>query len=93
MQEEKPAFGVSCVFVFSMLTLFIVLLSVSKIFYLFLVLKFWHSDDDEDRMVWNVECHYAQANIVGCLINLGDCVYVKVHDLHLFSSVFLLLMG
>lgn len=34
-------------------------------------------DDDEDKVVWNVECHYTQANIEGRIINLGDCVYVK----------------
>ncbi|XWS49335.1 hypothetical protein CRYUN_Cryun13aG0154800 [Craigia yunnanensis] len=34
-------------------------------------------DDDEDKIVWNVECHYAQAEIDGCVINLGDCVYIK----------------
>ncbi|CAK7356028.1 unnamed protein product [Dovyalis caffra] len=34
-------------------------------------------DDDEDKVVWNVECHYTQADIDGCIINLGDCVYVK----------------
>ncbi|PPD93861.1 hypothetical protein GOBAR_DD09121 [Gossypium barbadense] len=27
--------------------------------------------------VWNVECHYAQAEIDGCTIDLGDCVYIK----------------
>ncbi|XP_011028082.1 PREDICTED: DNA (cytosine-5)-methyltransferase CMT2 isoform X3 [Populus euphratica] len=34
-------------------------------------------DDDEDKVVWNVECHYTQADIEGRIINLGDCVYVK----------------
>lgn len=34
-------------------------------------------DDDEDKVVWNVECHYTQAVIEGRIINLGDCVYVK----------------
>ncbi|XVE57340.1 hypothetical protein DITRI_Ditri04bG0083200 [Diplodiscus trichospermus] len=34
-------------------------------------------DDDEDKIVWNVECHYAQAEIDGCVINIGDCVYIK----------------
>ncbi|KAE8677525.1 DNA (cytosine-5)-methyltransferase CMT2 [Hibiscus syriacus] len=34
-------------------------------------------EDDEDRIIWNVECHYAQAEIGGCTINLGDCVYIK----------------
>lgn len=37
------------------------------------------SDDDEDKVVWNVECHYTQADIEGRIINLGDCVYVKVN--------------
>ncbi|KAK8650343.1 hypothetical protein V6N13_139988 [Hibiscus sabdariffa] len=34
-------------------------------------------EDDEDKIVWNVECHYAHAEIGGCTINLGDCVYIK----------------
>ncbi|KAK8614291.1 hypothetical protein V6N13_122655 [Hibiscus sabdariffa] len=34
-------------------------------------------EDDEDKIIWNVECHYAQAEIDGCTINLGDCVYIK----------------
>ncbi|KAJ6347724.1 hypothetical protein OIU76_004247 [Salix suchowensis] len=34
-------------------------------------------DHDEDKVVWNVECHYTQAYIEGRIINLGDCVYVK----------------
>ncbi|GLT80633.1 hypothetical protein SLA2020_520640 [Shorea laevis] len=34
-------------------------------------------DDDEDKIVSNVECHYAQADIEGCVVNLGDCVYIK----------------
>ncbi|KAE8727433.1 DNA (cytosine-5)-methyltransferase CMT2 [Hibiscus syriacus] len=34
-------------------------------------------EDGEDRIIWNVECHYTQAEIDGCTINLGDCVYIK----------------
>ncbi|KAK8639939.1 hypothetical protein V6N13_138305 [Hibiscus sabdariffa] len=34
-------------------------------------------EDDEDKIIWDVECHYAQAEIDGCTINLGDCVYIK----------------
>ncbi|KAG8634063.1 DNA (cytosine-5)-methyltransferase CMT2 isoform X2 [Manihot esculenta] len=34
-------------------------------------------DDDEDKIVWNVECHYAQAKIDGSIFDLGDCAYIK----------------
>ncbi|XP_022949032.1 putative DNA (cytosine-5)-methyltransferase CMT1 isoform X2 [Cucurbita moschata] len=35
------------------------------------------SDDDEDMIVHNVECHYTHASIANTIISLGDCVYVK----------------
>ncbi|KAJ8774118.1 hypothetical protein K2173_009549 [Erythroxylum novogranatense] len=34
-------------------------------------------DNDEDKVVWNVECHYNQAEINGCIFSLGDCAYIK----------------
>ncbi|KAK1578662.1 hypothetical protein Q3G72_032109 [Acer saccharum] len=34
-------------------------------------------DDDEDKVVSNVECHYAQAQIDECIFNLGDCAIIK----------------
>ncbi|XP_057997025.1 DNA (cytosine-5)-methyltransferase CMT2 isoform X3 [Hevea brasiliensis] len=34
-------------------------------------------DDDEDKIVWNVECHYTQAKIGGSIFDLGDCAYIK----------------
>ncbi|KAH9753141.1 DNA (cytosine-5)-methyltransferase CMT2 [Citrus sinensis] len=34
-------------------------------------------DDDEDKIVSNVECHYAQARIGECIFDLGDCAYIK----------------
>ncbi|PPS18152.1 hypothetical protein GOBAR_AA02409 [Gossypium barbadense] len=33
--------------------------------------------ENSSHRIWNVECHYAQAEIDGCTINLGDCVYIK----------------
>ncbi|XP_062146125.1 DNA (cytosine-5)-methyltransferase CMT2-like isoform X4 [Alnus glutinosa] len=35
-------------------------------------------EDDEDGVVWNVQCHYAQAKINNCIFSLGDCAYIKV---------------
>ncbi|XP_022145325.1 DNA (cytosine-5)-methyltransferase CMT2 isoform X2 [Momordica charantia] len=35
------------------------------------------SDDDEDMIVVNVDCHYTQASIANTIFSLGDCVYIK----------------
>ncbi|KAK9120451.1 hypothetical protein Syun_018068 [Stephania yunnanensis] len=35
------------------------------------------NSDDDDEMILNVKCHYAQADIGECIINLGDCAFVK----------------
>ncbi|XP_059306579.1 DNA (cytosine-5)-methyltransferase CMT2-like [Lycium ferocissimum] len=32
---------------------------------------------EEDEIVLNVECHYAQAKVAGFIFNIGDCAYVK----------------
>ncbi|XP_012066500.1 DNA (cytosine-5)-methyltransferase CMT2 isoform X2 [Jatropha curcas] len=34
-------------------------------------------DDDEDKIVWNVKCHYTQAEIEGSIFSIGDCAYIK----------------
>lgn len=39
--------------------------------------KATESDDDEDMIVVNVDCHYTQANIANTVFSLGDCVYIK----------------
>ncbi|XP_038877156.1 DNA (cytosine-5)-methyltransferase CMT2-like [Benincasa hispida] len=39
--------------------------------------KVRESDDDEDMIVVNVDCHYTQANIGNTVFSLGDCVYIK----------------
>lgn len=31
----------------------------------------------EDEVHLNVECHYLQANVGGCIFSLGDCVHIK----------------
>lgn len=36
------------------------------------------SAGEEDETMLNVEFHYAQANIDGCIFNIGDCAYIKV---------------
>ncbi|VFQ89132.1 unnamed protein product [Cuscuta campestris] len=33
--------------------------------------------NEEDEVILNVGCHYAQANIFGSILNIGDCAYVK----------------
>ncbi|XP_043695995.1 DNA (cytosine-5)-methyltransferase CMT2-like isoform X2 [Telopea speciosissima] len=35
------------------------------------------SDNDEDEMFLNVQCHYAQAEILKCVFEIGDFAYVK----------------
>ncbi|MCD7452020.1 MAD2L1-binding protein [Datura stramonium] len=32
---------------------------------------------EEDEIILNVECHYAQAKVDGFIYNIGDCAYVK----------------
>ncbi|XP_011092593.1 DNA (cytosine-5)-methyltransferase CMT2 [Sesamum indicum] len=32
---------------------------------------------EEDEIILNVDCHYAQAKVGSCVLNIGDCVYVK----------------
>ncbi|KAL3500066.1 hypothetical protein ACH5RR_039159, partial [Cinchona calisaya] len=32
---------------------------------------------EEDETILNVEFHYAQANVDGCIFNIGDCAYIK----------------
>ncbi|XP_070020954.1 DNA (cytosine-5)-methyltransferase CMT2-like [Nicotiana sylvestris] len=32
---------------------------------------------EEDAIILNVECHYAQAKVAGFTFNIGDCAYVK----------------
>lgn len=33
--------------------------------------------DDEDEIILDVKCHYLQASICGCILDIGDCTYVK----------------
>lgn len=35
------------------------------------------NEDDEDYIVLNAKCHYAQAKVDKYIFNLGDCAYVK----------------
>ncbi|XP_073055558.1 DNA (cytosine-5)-methyltransferase 1-like [Primulina eburnea] len=32
---------------------------------------------EEDEIILNVDCHYAQAKVGSTILNIGDCVYVK----------------
>lgn len=36
------------------------------------------SSGEEDEIILNVECHYAQAKVDSCVLNIGDCAYMKV---------------
>lgn len=61
--------------------LLVIVASFLLLFGLFFFLNFLHgffSDDDEDKIVSNVECHYAQARIGEFIFDLGDCAYIKV---------------
>lgn len=40
-------------------------------------LRLKEEDDDEDLIISNVECHYAQACVLGCVFSIGDCAYIK----------------
>ncbi|XP_030947462.1 DNA (cytosine-5)-methyltransferase CMT2-like [Quercus lobata] len=33
-------------------------------------------EDEEDKIIWNVQCHYAQAKVDNCIFSLGDCAYI-----------------
>lgn len=40
----------------------------------------WHTiadTVDDDDIILSVKCHYLQANVNGCIFELGDCAYVK----------------
>lgn len=39
-------------------------------------------DEQEDNIVWNVQCHYAQARIANCNFSLGDCASIKVKAIY-----------
>lgn len=49
-----------------------------EIILLFMFVLAFCSDDDEDKIISNVECHYAQAQIGECIFNIGDCAHIKV---------------
>lgn len=33
--------------------------------------------DDEDEIITNVKCHYRQAEVNGCIFEIGDCAYLR----------------
>nr|XP_023922750.1 DNA (cytosine-5)-methyltransferase CMT2-like [Quercus suber] len=33
-------------------------------------------EEEEDKIIWNVQCHYAHAKIDNCIFSLGDCAYI-----------------
>lgn len=39
------------------------------------------SDGDEDEVIVNVECHFAQAEVGSCIFSLGDCAHIQVTTL------------
>ncbi|KAL5172715.1 DNA (cytosine-5)-methyltransferase CMT2 [Glycine soja] len=38
------------------------------------------NEGEEDEIIANVKCHYAQAEIGNCIFSLGDCAFVKLMD-------------
>ncbi|CAJ1942125.1 unnamed protein product [Sphenostylis stenocarpa] len=40
--------------------------------------KFKINEGEEDEIIANVKCHYAQAEIGNCVFSLGDCAFIKV---------------
>ncbi|KAI4343302.1 hypothetical protein MLD38_027827 [Melastoma candidum] len=32
--------------------------------------------DDEDEIITDVKCHYRQAEVTGCIFDIGDCAYI-----------------
>ncbi|KAE9607860.1 putative DNA (cytosine-5-)-methyltransferase [Lupinus albus] len=39
--------------------------------------KFKINEDEEDEIIVNVKCHYAQIEIGNCIFSLGDCAFIK----------------
>ncbi|CAL0330829.1 unnamed protein product [Lupinus luteus] len=39
--------------------------------------KFKINEDEEDEIIVNVKCHYAQVEIGNCIFSLGDCAFIK----------------
>lgn len=33
--------------------------------------------NEEDEIILNVECHYSQAKVGGCMFSIGDCAFIK----------------
>ncbi|KAK1379049.1 DNA (Cytosine-5)-methyltransferase CMT2 [Heracleum sosnowskyi] len=33
--------------------------------------------NEEDEIILNVECHYSQAKVGGCIFNIGECAFIK----------------
>ena len=52
-----------------------------SLFFRLLMLCTYGSEDEEDEVIWNVQCHYAQAKIDNCILSLGDCAYIMVKAL------------
>ncbi|XP_057415926.1 DNA (cytosine-5)-methyltransferase CMT2-like isoform X2 [Lotus japonicus] len=42
--------------------------------------QFKINEDEEDEIIVNVKCHYAQANIGNCIFTLGDCAFIEGED-------------
>ncbi|RDX66028.1 DNA (cytosine-5)-methyltransferase CMT2, partial [Mucuna pruriens] len=37
------------------------------------------NEGEEDEIIANVKCHYAQAEIGNCIFSLGDCAFIKIY--------------
>lgn len=47
-----------------------------------------HSDDEEDEVVLDVECHFSQAKIDNCTFSIGDCARIQVISLNHLELLF-----
>lgn len=54
-----------------------------------IICSFTSSADEEDEIILNVESHYAQAKVGNFVLDIGDCVFVKVNFISLLMSCYL----
>lgn len=54
-----------------------------------IICSFTSSADEEDEIILNVESHYAQAKVGNFVLDIGDCVFVKVNFIHCSCLVIL----
>lgn len=81
-RSSKLCQEVSCIIVLGISSWFIC--AHYCILLVYVVYGLTYRSDDEDEIITNVKCHYRQAEIKGCIFEIGDCAYIRVK---LFASV------